>query len=68
MLDDDEVAFVLIRHLELIKDGVCRLSDNHCAEQLATQPCTTAWGNSLLDDGHLGPMHMPALASALQCC
>lgn len=64
MLDDNEVAFILVRDFELIEDGVCWLSDNHCAEQLAAQPCATAWGNPLLDDGHLDPTHMPALASA----
>lgn len=53
VLDDNEVTLVLIGHLKLVQDGVCRLAHNHGAEQLASQPCAAAWGNPLLDDGHL---------------
>ena len=53
VLDDNEVTLVLIGHLKLVQDGVCGLAHNHSAEQLASQPCATAWGDSLLDDCHL---------------
>ncbi len=53
VLDDDEVTLVLIGHLKLVQDGVCGLAHHHGAEELASQPRATAWGNPLLDDGHL---------------
>jgi len=56
VLDDDVVGIVtivLVRDAELAEEGIGRLAHDHCREELAAEPSTTAWSDTSLDYGDL---------------
>lgn len=42
MLDDDIVALVLERNVDLLQEEVRRLADNHGRHELSSDPCGTS--------------------------
>lgn len=53
MLDDDVVALVLERHVELLEEVVTGLAHDHRAHELAADPRAAAGSDAGLDDGDL---------------
>ena len=53
MLHNHVVALIFVRHAEVIQEGIGRLAHDHGAEELATEPCSTARRDTCLDDGDL---------------
>lgn len=53
VLDDDHVALVLVRNVELVEEEVGRLADAHRAHKLAADPCAAAGSDAGLDDRDL---------------
>ena len=53
MLDDDHVALVLVRDVELVEEEVRRLADAHRAHELAADPRAAAGSDAGLDDRDL---------------
>jgi hypothetical protein len=53
MLHDDKVALIFVRHANLVQELLSGLAHHHGAEELATEPGTTARGNTGLNHGDL---------------
>jgi hypothetical protein len=53
MLDDDEVALVLVGNADLVEEKFGWLAHDHGAEELTSEPGSTTRGDAGLDNGYL---------------
>lgn len=53
VLDGDPFAVILVRDANLVKEEVSRLAHDHSAEELTTEPGTTARSDTCFDNGDL---------------
>ena len=53
VLDDNKVALVLVWHTNLIQEELSRLTHDHGAEELTTEPGTATGSHARLNDGNL---------------
>ena len=53
MLDNNEIALVLVRDANLVQEELGRLAHDHGTEELATEPGATTRRNASLDNGNL---------------
>lgn len=53
MLHYNEIALIFVWDAEVVQESVGGLAHDHGAEELATEPGTTTWGDTCLDDGNL---------------
>lgn len=52
VLYNNKVSLIFIRHTKVGQKGICRLTHNHGAEQLATEPSPTTRSYACLDNGN----------------
>lgn len=53
MLDDNEVSLIIVRNTKVVQEDFGRLTHDHGAEELATEPSTTTGSDTRLNDGNL---------------
>src|SRR5690348_2912830 len=53
MFNDDIIALVLIRHANVVQEGIRWLAQNHGREELTAQPATATRAHGSLNDGDL---------------
>src|SRR5579862_6203797 len=51
MLDNDEIPFIFIWHIQLIEEDMSRFPDNHRSHQLTTEPGSSARRDISLENG-----------------
>jgi len=53
VLDNHKVSLIFKGHAKVIQESISRLSHDHGAEELATEPSSTSWRNRGFNDGNL---------------
>jgi hypothetical protein len=53
MLHNNEVSLILEWDTEVDQECISRLTHNHSAEELSTEPCSTTWRDGGFNDGDL---------------